>query len=822
MGDFNLPSIDWHFWNSTSKNKFEIEFINKLQDCFLMQNVLIPTRARGEDNPHILDLVITNEDFLDIKNTSPLGKSDHSVLLINCNIQVVIQNKEKLNLKKGDYDGLKNALDIDWEIILEKHHDDVNSMWVEFKNIIIKNCEKFIPKTNNFDNWKKASWKCPLQENVRKIIKIKDRKWTRYLETKNNDLLKEYKTLRNRVRNETRCIIKNEQMEIAKASENNPKKFWNYIKSKTKNSSSIGDIKYKNINGEELLATTDEEKSKVFCDYFSSVFTIESDNFEPLQDKNEIKNVMTDISFNAIDIQLRLGNLNVNKSQGPDNIYPKILKEANEVLAKPLQKIFETSFKMKQIPLDWKTADISAIFKKGNKLDVGNYRPISLTCICCKIMESIIRDHIFKYFIDNKLFSSNQFGFIKGRSTVLQLLKVLDEWTKSLELGGQVDVIYTDFAKAFDKVPHKRLIHKLKYYRIDPNIVEWIEAFLSSRKQRVKVNGIFSSWQSVLSGIPQGSILGPLLFIIFINDLAEMCDKESKLYLYADDAKIFSHICNIKDKENLQSDLDKVNEWSNKWLLKLNIQKCKVMSYGRDCRINSDYYLCCNDTRYNLEKLDSINDLGVIFDKNLKFDSHIDKKVNKAYSILGLINRNFRNMNLKSFVLIYKSMVRSHVEYANSVWSPYKIMDIEKIEKVQKRATKMINSIKNLTYENRLRMLNLPTLKYRRLRGDMIEVYKIITEKYDTNSAVNMNICTNSYTRGNRYKMFPVNVHYNLRKNNFCNRIIAVWNSLPDDVVAARNTNTFKNLLDKFWNKQEVKFNWRAELTETGSRSLKV
>ena len=224
----------------------------------------------------------------------------------------------------------------------------------------------------------------------------------------------------------TRCIIKNEQMEIAKASKNNPKKFWNYIKSKTKNSSSIGDIKYKNINGEELLATTDEEKSKVFCDYFSSVFTIENDNFEPLQVKNEIKNVMTDISFNAVDIQLRLGNLNVNKSQGPDNIHPKILKEANEVLAKPLQKIFETSFKMKQIPLDWKTADISAIFKKGNKLDVGNYRPISLTCICCKIMESIIRDHIFKYFIDNKLFSSNQFGFIKGRSTVLQLLKVLD------------------------------------------------------------------------------------------------------------------------------------------------------------------------------------------------------------------------------------------------------------------------------------------------------------------------------------------------------------------------------------------------------------
>ena len=177
-------------------------------------------------------------------------------------------------------------------------------------------------------------------------------------------------------------------------------------------------------------------------------------------------------------------------------------------------------------------------------------------------------------------------------------------------------------------------------------------------------------------------------------------------------------------------------------------------------------------------------------------------------------------MSANTFVLIYKSMVRSHLEYANCIWSPFRIMDIENLEKVQKRATRMIYSVKNMCYEERLRLLNLPTLKYRRLRGDMIEAYKIITMKYDNNSVINFKQCDNSITRGNRYKLFPVNVHYNLRKHFFSNRIISTWNSLPDYVVSANSTNMFKNLLDKFWNNQEFKFNWKADVGGTGSRSF--
>jgi hypothetical protein len=291
------------------------------------------------------------------------------------------------------------------------------------------------------------------------------------------------------------------------------------------------------------------------------------------------------------------------------------------------------------------------------------------------------------------------------------------------------------------------------------------------------------------------------------------------LFLYADDAKLFRHIKDNSDVDLLQKDLSDVQLWMDKWLLKLNIKKCKVVSYGHHMISINDYYLQSDEASSELEHLDFMKDLGVIFDSKLKFDLHINKKVNKAYSILGIIYRNFKYMFSDTLLMLYKSLVRPHLEYAVCVWSPYRQMDIEKLEKVQMRATRMIQQLKNYSYESRLRRLNLPTLKYRRLRGDMIQVYNIVSGKCDSNPTVNFNLCHVSNTRGNMYNMHLSHMHYNLRKHFFCNRIVKVWNSLPNTVVTAESINIFKNRLDQFWSRKDFKYDWNADITGTGSRS---
>ena len=269
--------------------------------------------------------------------------------------------------------------------------------------------------------------------------------------------------------------------------------------------------------------------------------------------------------------------LNISKSPGPDGVHPRILYELRDVLCKPLSLIFKSSMESGVVPSEWKKANITAIYKKGSKKLAGNYRPVSLTSVVCKLMESIIRDSIMEHMSKNNLLNSQQYGFVSGRSTVLQLIKVMDRWTEILDKGGCVDVVYCDFLKAFDKVPHKRLVQKLNYYGIAPLLVNWIKEFLSDRKQKVLVNGECSTWYEVTSGIPQGSVLGPTLFVMYINSLPDVISQSSS-YLFADDTKLANGIFENSDCEALQSDLNNMVEWTEKSLLKFHPDKCVHMT----------------------------------------------------------------------------------------------------------------------------------------------------------------------------------------------------------------------------------------------------
>jgi hypothetical protein len=692
---------------------------------------------------------------------------------------------------------------------------DIESEWISFKNTLMSSAKAFIPATVNVARKKKPNRIYPINKDTKLLINRKHRLWTRFQETRDVKVHAEFKKIRNLVRKETRKIATTFQSDIAHSCKKNPKKFWQFINSKSKTVRTIGNIIINDVSGNSNILENDLDKANAFNEYFinvcASVPSQAVDNLAQIMPNNS----MDELLFSEDSVLSKLNKLKTNTSPGPDLIHPKILYEMRDIVSPYLYNIFQQSLIQGYLPTDWKSSSVTVIHKKGKRDNVGNYRPISLTSICCKTLESIIKDNIVYYFKSNNLFSKFQYGFINGRSVLIQLLKVLDDWTSSIDDGNQVDVVYTDFEKAFDRISHKHLISKLLSYGINDKLVTWISSFLFNRTQCVKINGVYSSKSIVTSGVPQGSVLGPLLFVIYINDLPDVCRAFSSLFLFADDAKMYRTLQCDTDYLLLQDCCNLVSNWSRQWCMNLNVDKCKVLSItAKKCNKNiNNYFIDSKGVPCMLENVESMNDLGVTIDHTLDFSVHIQDKINKAYQMLGIINRNFKDLGKISFLLLYKCLVRSHLEYASSVWNPYKISLISDLEKVQKRATKMVSDCRHLSYKNRLIHLNLPTLKFRRARGDMIEVYKILQGLYDSDIVPLLLRNTYSATRGNKFKLAHVRSHYDLRKYSFCSRVVGLWNTLPDYIVSSLTLNAFKNSLDKFWSKEEMFYDWEASLT---------
>lgn len=462
-----------------------------------------------------------------------------------------------------------------------------------------------------------------------------------------------------------------------------------------------------------------------------------------------------------------------------------------------LSKLFTQSLEQQILPKDWKVGRVIPLHKGGDKHNPLNFRPISLTSIPCKILEHVIYSNLINFLDSNSFFHPAQHGFRKFYSCETQLLTFTHDLHVVLDRGSRTDCIFLDFSKAFDKVPHALLLHKLRNLNIDNNILNWIESFLTNRFQFVCANGTNSSLSSVNSGVPQGSVLGPLLFLIYINDLP--MHVSSSISLYADDCVIYKEIINDSDISVLQTDINNVTQWCSEWHMELNTSKCRSMRVSRHNNTCPSY----NIINSPLLSVTSYKYLGVHLTNDLSWNLHVEYVTNSANRLLGYLKRNLSLTPVSLKLLIYKTLVRTKLEYAASIWDPGITLS-SAVESIQNRSARFIlsNYHRTSSVTSMKASLSLPNLSLRRKISRLCLFQKIFHSNPTLRQTLFLEPSYISLRTNHHLKVGVPQCNTSSFNASFLPQTSIDWNRLPAPIVSITDATDFKIAITKFFDVQ--------------------
>jgi hypothetical protein len=524
------------------------------------------------------------------------------------------------NWWKADWAAMRAELDAtEWDELEGMVADEA---WNALKNKINDAVSKHVPMKPR-GSGRRPPW---MTRDILRTVRKKRRLWAT---AKHGENVEAYREAERMVKKQIRNAKRRLEKKLATENGGNSKPFYAYLKSKLKSKTPVGPLK----NKQGKIVSGNKEMAEMLNDYFGSVFSDEPDGPVPRAETSQVEDELRNVRITADMVEKNIRKLKPASAPGPDGIGSMVLKELVAQVKVPLAAIYKKSMESGVVPEDWRTANVTPIYKKGSKADPGNYRPVSLTSVCGKVLESIVRDQLMEHLSKNSLIEESQHGFVPGRSCATNLIEFLDFITQSLDSGTPTDTVFLDFAKAFDKVPHRRLIEKMRAAGIGGKLLTWVQNWLENRRQKVVLGGESSGWRPVRSGVPQGSVLGPVLFLIFIRDIDREAGPAEILKKFADDTKVGSKVQTERDATELQNTLNRLMEWAQRWGMEFNIKKCKVMHSG--ARNEKKSYSMGGQV---LESIEEERDIGVTVSSDMKPAAQCAKAAKTAATVLGQLS----------------------------------------------------------------------------------------------------------------------------------------------------------------------------------------